>query len=71
MHQNGHSPLQILRALQSVNQSSYLIVKDIYNILHSLRLNELAGSTPIKWLLEVIQGHKCFLVFLLTNYIET
>ena len=71
MHRNGHSPLQILSALQSANPSSHLIVKDIYNLLHSLQLNKLASSTPVEWLLEVIQRHKCFLVFLLTNYIET
>jgi IS30 family transposase len=54
MHQNSYSPLQILSALQSANPSSCLIVKDIYNILYSLQLDELAGSTPIEWLLKVI-----------------
>jgi hypothetical protein len=70
MHQNGHCPLQILSALQRLNPASHLIVKDVYNLLHSLRLDELAGLTPIEWLLKVIQGYMCFLVFLLTNYTE-
>jgi hypothetical protein len=54
MYRNGHSPLQILGALQSANPVSHLIVRDIYNLLHSLRLDELAGLTSIEWLLEVI-----------------
>jgi hypothetical protein len=70
MHQNGHSPLQILSALQRLNPASHLIVKDVYNLLYSLRLDKLASSTPIKWLLKVIQGYMHFLVFLLTNYTE-
>lgn len=55
MHQNGHSPLQILNALQLSNPASHLIVRDVYNLLHRLRLDELAGLTPVKWLLKVIQ----------------
>jgi hypothetical protein len=53
MHQNGHSPLQILKALQLSNPASHLIVRDVYNLLHRLRLDELAGLTPVEWLLEV------------------
>ena len=54
MHWNGHTPLQILSSLQSLNPASHLIVKDIYNLLHKLRLDELGGLTPVEWLLEVI-----------------
>ena len=47
MHRNGHSPLQILSALQLLNPASHLIVKDVYSLLHNLWLDELASSTLI------------------------
>jgi len=53
MNQLGHSPTAILNALQQENPNSALVARDIYNLLYSLRLDELAGSTPVKWLLMV------------------
>jgi hypothetical protein len=49
----GHSPTQILQALRMANPDSCLVARDIYNLLHNLRLEELAGNTPIEWLLKV------------------
>jgi hypothetical protein len=54
MHRLSYNPIQILSALQSSNPASHLIVKDVYNLLYKLRLDELAGLTPIEWLLKVI-----------------
>jgi hypothetical protein len=49
----GHNPTQILQALRMANPNSYLVPRDIYNLLHNLRLEELAGDTPVEWLLKV------------------
>jgi hypothetical protein len=49
----GHSPTQILQALRIANPDSCLVARDIYNLLHNLRLEELAGDTPVEWLLKV------------------
>ena len=53
MNQLGHSPTAILNALWQENLDSALVPRDIYNLLYSLRLDELAGSTPVEWLLMV------------------
>ena len=53
MSQLGHSPTAILSALRHANPASCLVPRDIYNLLYSLRLDELAGSTPVEWLLIV------------------
>jgi hypothetical protein len=45
-----HSPTQILNAIQKDNPKSNLIPYDIYNLLAGLRITELDGKTPIKWL---------------------
>ena len=50
----GHSPTQILNAIRQSNPESNLIPRDIYNLLASLRVEELDGQTPIEWLLEVL-----------------
>ena len=49
----GHSLLQILQALRLANPRSVLVMRDIYNLLYSMRLDELAGRTPVEWLLQV------------------
>ena len=49
----GHSPTQILNAIQKDNPKSNLILRDIYNLLAGLRVEELAGKTPIEWLRQV------------------
>jgi len=53
MNQLGYSPTAILTALRHVNPNSYLVPQDIYNLLYNLQVEELGGSTPIKWLLMV------------------
>ena len=70
MSQLGHSPTAILTALQHANPTSYLVPRDIYNLLYNLRLDELAGSTPVKWLL-MVYIYQLIILFLLTFYIET
>jgi hypothetical protein len=50
----GYSPTQILDALRKSNPSSNLIPQDIYNLLASLRVEELDSKAPIEWLLQVI-----------------
>jgi hypothetical protein len=49
----GNSPTQILQALRLANPTSVLVIRDIYNLLYCLRLDELGGSTPVEWLLKV------------------
>jgi hypothetical protein len=53
-HTLGYSPSQILRAIRAGNSNSALIPRDIYNLLASLRIEELNGQTPVEWLLQVI-----------------
>jgi hypothetical protein len=53
MNQLGHSPTAILTTLRHENPDSCLVPRDIYNLLYKLRVEELAGSTPIEWLLMV------------------
>jgi hypothetical protein len=50
----GHSPTQILDAIRKSNPESNLIPRDIYNLLASMRMEELDGKTPIEWLLQVM-----------------
>jgi hypothetical protein len=49
----GHSPTQILNAIRKDNPKSNLIPRNIYNLLAGLRVEELAGKTPIEWLRQV------------------
>jgi hypothetical protein len=44
----NHSPTQILDAICKKNPSSNLILQDVYNLLASLRIEELDGKTPIE-----------------------
>jgi hypothetical protein len=53
MSQLGHSPTAILTALRHANPNLCLVPRDIYNLLYGLRLDELASSTPVEWLLMV------------------
>jgi hypothetical protein len=53
MNQLGYSPTAILNALRQANLDSLLLPRDIYNLLYSLRLDELKGSTLVEWLLMV------------------
>jgi hypothetical protein len=53
MNQLGHDPTATLNALRQANPDSALVAQDIYNLLYNLRLEELAGSTPVGWLLMV------------------
>jgi hypothetical protein len=46
----GHSSTQILSAIRKDNLKSSLISRDIYNLLASSRIEELAAKTPIEWL---------------------
>jgi hypothetical protein len=48
-----YSPNQILHALQKDDLECALIPRDIYNLLASLRIEELNGQSPIEWLLQV------------------
>jgi hypothetical protein len=48
----GHSPTQILDAIRKSNPESNLIPRDIYNLLASMRVEELDGKTPVEWLLQ-------------------
>jgi hypothetical protein len=65
----GHSPAQILNAIRQGNPTSTLIPRDIYNLLAKLRVEELGGKTPIKWLLQVfLVSSIIILKNLLTNY---
>ena len=64
MHQISHSPTQILQTLRLANPTSCLILRDIYNLLHSLRVEELARETTIEWLLKVYYFNiKCFMYY--------
>jgi Transcription factor AFT len=65
MNQLGMTPTQVLQALQLANPTSALVVRDIYNLLYCLRLNELSGKTPVEWLLEVKSNRSLFLSILL------
>jgi hypothetical protein len=49
----GHSPSTILAALRLANLNTLLVMRDIYNLLYSIRLDELGGFTPVEWLLNV------------------
>jgi hypothetical protein len=49
----SHSPNQILHRLRQLNPKSELILQDIYNLIASLRIQELDGKTPVEWLLKV------------------
>jgi Transcription factor AFT len=53
MAQLGHSPTAILAALRHANPDNCLVARDVYNLLYKLRLSELAGKTPVEWLLLV------------------
>jgi hypothetical protein len=53
MRSQGITPSQILNSLRCDNPDSHLIPRDIYNLLASLRVEELDGKTPTEWLLEV------------------
>jgi hypothetical protein len=53
MHRNGAKPSFILETLRDENRKSVLVMKDIYNILQSMRQEELGGLTPVEWLLKV------------------
>jgi hypothetical protein len=53
MNQVGHSPTAILTALRHENPASCLVPRDMYTFLYKLRAKELAGSTPVEWLLMV------------------
>jgi hypothetical protein len=53
INQLGHSPTAILNALRQANPDSPLVPRDIYNLLYSLRLDKLKGSTLVEWLLIV------------------
>jgi len=47
MAMQGHSPAAILSALRYANPELLLVQHDVYNLLHSLWLDELAGRTPV------------------------
>ena len=70
MNPENLSASQILISLRNVNPELNLIPRDIYNLLASFRLDELAGQTPTEWLLEVYLPNDLS-KDLLTNYIET
>jgi hypothetical protein len=68
----GQSPGSILAVLQLANPDSLLVIQDIYNLLYSMRLDELGGFTPVEWLLNVFTNYLLYLSsILLTIYIET
>lgn len=69
MGTQGHSPAAILSTLRYANPELLLVQHDVYNLLHSLRLHELAGRTPIEWLLEVCLPRVSFL-FLANNLLR-
>jgi hypothetical protein len=71
MNQLGHSPTAILAALRLANPETLLVARDIYNLLYSLRIEELDGLTPIEWLLWVCFYIQPFASLLLTISIET
>jgi hypothetical protein len=50
--------------------TDHLVLRDTYNLLASLRLDELNGKTPTEWLLEA-SFLKNSALNLLTNCIET
>jgi hypothetical protein len=52
MNALGYSPTQILDAIRKSNPESNLIPRDIYNLLASMRVEELDGKTPVEWLLQ-------------------
>jgi hypothetical protein len=70
MNSENLSASQILTSLRNANPELNLIPRDIYNLLASFRLDELAGQTPTEWLLEVYLPNDLS-KDLLTNYIET
>jgi hypothetical protein len=51
----NNTPTQILDSLRAGNPGTHLISKDIYNLLASLRLEELNGKTPVEWLLNKLE----------------
>jgi hypothetical protein len=54
MNSENHGAKEILLAIRNMNPQTALIPRDIYNILASLRVEELDGQTPIEWLLKVL-----------------
>ena len=68
----GHSPGAILAALRLANPNTLLVMRDIYNLLYSMRLDELGGFTPVEWLLSVLTLFHLYLSsILLTICLET
>jgi hypothetical protein len=67
MNSENLSTSQILTSLRNANLELNLIPRDIYNLLASFRLDELAGQTPTKWLLEIYLPNNLS-KDLLTNY---
>jgi hypothetical protein len=49
----GYSPNQILHRLRQLNPELVLIPRDIYNLIASLRIQELDSKTLVEWLLKV------------------
>jgi hypothetical protein len=64
----GHSPSQILHRLRQSNPETQLIPRDIYNLLASLRTEELDGKTPVEWLLKVWK--LVVSIYPITNYLS-
>jgi hypothetical protein len=64
---SGVVPAQILSVVRKQFPQAILVQKDVSNIIQKARLEDLAGRTPIQWLLEVcIVVIRCLI--LLTNY---
>lgn len=59
----GHSPAAILSTLRYANPELLLVQRNVYNLLQTLRIEELARSTPIEWLLKVCFPKVLFLFF--------
>lgn len=71
MYKNGGKPSFILETLREDNKRSVLVMKDIYNLLQSMRREELGGLTPIEWLLQVCFHPSSYLSFANKCILET
>jgi hypothetical protein len=53
LRKGGNSPADILSTLRVDRPDISLVPRDIYNLNAKQRLDDLAGKTPIQWLMDV------------------
>ena len=67
LRKGGNSPADILSTLRVDRPDISLVPKDIYNLNAKQRLDDLAGKTPIQWLMDVSPIFEKTFPFIFTN----